>query len=76
MQNRLMCQDAVKTAGLNESILKFYRKDGNTYSLNNKNYASLTDLQTGNYIKKRIYTIKETEAVTKPTGNTFRLRYK
>ncbi|MBR2299659.1 MAG: leucine-rich repeat domain-containing protein [Alphaproteobacteria bacterium] len=39
-------------------------------------YHSLDDFLTGNYEKKRIYTIEEAEKLSKKTGNTFKLRYK
>ena len=41
-----------------------------------KFYNSLADIATGNYIKKRIYTIEEATKVSKEMGNTFKLRYK
>ncbi|MBR1914935.1 MAG: leucine-rich repeat domain-containing protein [Alphaproteobacteria bacterium] len=41
-----------------------------------RNYASINDLINGNHIKKRIYTIDEANAVTKPTGNTVRIKYR
>ncbi|MBR2299952.1 MAG: leucine-rich repeat protein [Alphaproteobacteria bacterium] len=44
--------------------------------VNGKTYANLEDLKAGRYIRKRIYTVEEAEKVSKPTGNTFRLRYK
>jgi len=55
--------------------IKFYEKFGDQYILNDKFYASLSDLASGNRIKKRIYTIEEALAVSGPK-NRFRIRYK
>ena len=49
---------------------------GDQIRMNGKNYASLSDLFAGKYIVKRIYTVEEAAAVSKETGNTFKLRYK
>ena len=46
------------------------------YSVSGKKYANFKDMQNGNYIPKRIYTLEEATKVSKPAGNTFRLRYK
>ncbi|MBR2299383.1 MAG: leucine-rich repeat domain-containing protein [Alphaproteobacteria bacterium] len=51
-------------------------QSGKTFRIGNKLYASLHDALAGNYIQKRIYTIEEASKLSKPTGNTFRLRYK
>ncbi|MBR2299281.1 MAG: leucine-rich repeat domain-containing protein [Alphaproteobacteria bacterium] len=59
------CQDILNAAAI-----------GNTFIVGGKFYSSLNDLALGNYIKKRIYTLEEAERVSKPTGNTFKLRYK
>lgn len=55
-------------------LLSFAAKG--TFAFGGKFYASLDDLEKGNYIKKRIYTIEEANKVAKPTGNTFRIRYR
>ncbi|MBR2300294.1 MAG: leucine-rich repeat protein [Alphaproteobacteria bacterium] len=60
----------------NKPNISIYIKDGNEIFYNNHWYESLKDITSGNYIKKRIYTIDEAEKLSKKTGNTFRLRYK
>ena len=53
-----------------------YKKDDNELFYNGKWYAHPNDILTGNNIKKRIYTVEEATAVSKKTGNTFKIRYK
>ena len=47
-----------------------------TIQIGNKSYVSIEDLINGHHILKRIYTIEEAERVSKPSGNTFKIRYK
>ncbi|MBR2300136.1 MAG: leucine-rich repeat protein [Alphaproteobacteria bacterium] len=56
--------------------LQTYEKYGDEYFANGKFYARFSDIGTQNNIKKRIYTVKEAEKLSKPSGNTFKLRYK
>ena len=58
------------------SKIKFYEPSGSQYFYNGKFYKNPSDIATGNYIRKRIYTIEEAEKLSKETGNTFKLRYK
>lgn len=72
-----MCETALTNSNIDLSVLKLYTKtnDGK-YVLNGKKYSSLSDLYAGKNLTKRIYTVQEAEAVSKPTGNKFRIRYK
>ncbi len=56
-------------------ILKTYSKSGDVYIFDGKRYKSIADYEKGKEIK-RIYTIDEANAVTKPTGNTVRIKYR
>ncbi|MBR2299479.1 MAG: leucine-rich repeat domain-containing protein [Alphaproteobacteria bacterium] len=49
---------------------------GQPFRVGSKFYRSLEDFAKGNRINKRIYSVEEATAVSKPTGNTFKLRYK
>lgn len=72
--NANACTEAVAHLGIMPTI---YEKTQNgDYYLNGKWYQSLNDILSGNNIKKRIYTVEEAEKLSKPTGNTFKLRYK
>ena len=54
-------------------------EEGDKIKMGGKTYASLSDLFAGNAFtpeKKRIYTIEEATRLSKPTGNTFKIRYK
>ena len=66
-----------RTASDNPSGVHVYtvNTDG-TYSVGGKKYANFKDMQNGNYIPKRIYTLEEANKVAKPTGNTFRIKYR
>ncbi len=55
---------------------KALSESGEPFVIDGKFYASLSDYVKRNYIKKRIYTVDEAEMLSKPTGNTFRMRYK
>ena len=71
------CKTAINSSSLDESILRLYTKtDDGKYIFNGKKYASLADMYAGKSMTKRIYTVPEAEAVSKPTGNKFRIRYK
>ncbi|MBR1916168.1 MAG: leucine-rich repeat domain-containing protein [Alphaproteobacteria bacterium] len=60
----------------NEVNVITYKKDGNQIFYNNKWYNNPNDILSGDYIKKRIYTIEEATKVSKPTGNTVRIKYR
>lgn len=53
-----------------------YHKDGDKVFYKNQWYNSVNDILSGNNIKKRIYTVEEASKLSKPNGNTFKLRYK
>ena len=69
------CQAAVSHFGDNVKIHE-YQKFGNSYYVDGKFYNHANDIWDNNYIKKRIYTVEEAVLVSKPNGNTFRLRYR
>ena len=52
-----------------------YESIGNSIYVNGKFYQNANDILTGNYIKKRIYTIPKAERLSKSTGNKFKIRY-
>ena len=58
------------------SKIKFYEKNGSQYLYEGKFYKHPSDIALGNYAKKRIYTLQEAVELSKPTGNTVRIRYK
>lgn len=71
------CKTAINSSSLDEGILRLYTKtDDGKYIFNGKKYASLVDMYAGKSMTKRIYTVQEAEAVSKNTGNKFRIRYK
>ena len=57
-----------------QKILGAKQKD-NMYILDGRSYASMNDLLNGNYVKKRIYTIKEANEVA-GKKNSVMIRYK
>ena len=57
------------------SKLVLFNKQGDRYVLNGIKYKTLNDMQNGVPVK-RIYTIDEANALSKPTGNTIKLRYR
>ena len=67
-------EGVVNTGIKPENIVK-YTKDGSAFFRNGKWYQSPTDILSGNYIKKRIYTVEE---ASKASGkkNTIMIRYK
>ena len=56
--------------------IKTALQSGRSFLVNGKFYDSLSDWISGNYARKRIYTVEEAEKLTKPTGNQFKIRYK
>ena len=65
-------------AGSDQSVeLASYQKtsDGKIF-YNNKWYNSANGISSGNYDKKRIYTVEEAAKVSKKSDNTFKIRYK
>jgi len=82
---KVYCQDTTKDRCAN-LFSEFYRKPeiilytkdpvSGKIKVGNKTYASFDDIAKGNYIKKRIYTVEEATRLSKPTGNTFMIRYK
>ena len=56
-------------------VLTYSFDDEGHIVFQNKVYSSFHDLTTGNYIKKRIYTIEEASKI-KEQKNTFKIRYK
>ncbi|MBR2300114.1 MAG: leucine-rich repeat domain-containing protein [Alphaproteobacteria bacterium] len=76
-QTELMekCNKIASSLGIEATEYK--KLPNGRYAVNEKQFLSLTDIQNGRiYTPKRIYTIKEAEMVSKPTGNTFMIRYK
>jgi len=69
------CQALKNDPGMAEKV-KFYEPTNEGYFYKNKWYANVNDIGTPNYIKKKIYTLKEAEKLSKETGNTFKLKYK
>ncbi len=71
------CQAAVAYLNITPTI--YYKNEDGKYVVGNKTYASLSDLQKGKYIPRRIYTIEEAQATIKAIGKDhlkFRIRYK
>jgi len=71
-QNR---DKACKDLGECEAIIAAAAQN-KSFMVKGKLYNSLNDWLSGNYVKKRIYTVEEANKVSKPTGNTFKVRYK
>ena len=59
----------------NNATVKTYQKSGDQLFYDNKWYNSLDDIQSGNYTKKRIYTVNEANSVT-GKKNSVKIRYK
>ena len=75
--NGKTCDELIDDHSLFTGKSTTYQTDDNGFlMIRQKKYASFKDFVEGNYIKKRIYTIEEAAAVSKPTGNTFKIRYK
>jgi len=51
-------------------------RDGKSFLAGGKFYKNLSDWASGNYERKRIYTVDEAEMVSKKAGNRFTIRYK
>ena len=77
----LICPESIKTqcAAITDyspnTTIKTYQKSGSQIFYDNKFYNSAGDIQSGNYIKKRIYTLDEANSVT-GKKNTVNIRYK
>ena len=69
------CKAAISPLGDNIEVFEYQSIGGQIY-INGRFYNSANDILSGNHIKKRIYTVEEAERLSKPTGNTFKLRYK
>ncbi len=87
-KNAQKCTDWLETAlnyqasGLSAPLkdiatIKVFEESSNGQIFyNNKWYNNPNDILSGDYIKKRIYTIEEATKVSKPTGNTVRIKYR
>ena len=64
----------VCTETCNFSDVVLYEKEGNRYLINAQRYKSINDFEN-NVPVKRIYTVEEAIKISKPTGNTFKIRY-
>jgi len=71
---RKQCDDASNYNG-GHTTVKTYQKSGDKIFYDNKWYNSLDDIQSGNYTKKRIYTVGEANSVT-GKKNSIKIRYK
>ncbi len=69
------CQ-ALKNRKSMAGKVQFYHSDGDAYFYNNRWYASPNDIIGDNHIKKRIYTIEEANKISKPAGNTLKIKYR
>lgn len=79
--NKPVCEDGLlhssKTAEQIAQMLQIYQIDNGRYIFDGKRYKNLMDYYNGKeYELKRIYTVEEASKLSKPTGNTFKLRYK
>ena len=80
--NILICPENIQTQCSSVSArtttnigIKTYQKSGDQFFYDNKWYNSLGDIQSGNYAKKRIYTVGEANSVT-GKKNSIKIRYK
>ncbi len=69
------CEAAIAYRGDAAEVIEYQQTSDNQYLVGGKYYARLSDIGTPNYIKKRIYTIDEANAVAGKT-NTFSIRYR
>jgi len=71
--------DALFNGEINTSLpaskLVKYTKDSLYFYYDGQKYHSLDDMRNGKYVR-RIYTVKEAIAASKPTGNRVSIRYK
>ena len=79
--NRSICENGLKNSSKTDEqiaqMLQTYQMDSGRYVFDGKKYKSLSDYYNGKeYDMKRIYTVEEAAKLSKPTGNTFKLRYK
>ena len=81
--DNLSCDESIKSqceallARWDENInLSTSMQYGNQYFLNGKFYQNVNDMMSNTPLKKRIYTIDEANLVSKPTGNTIRIKYR
>ena len=70
------CNEMIPDDYTGASHLALYTKEGGRYILDGQRYKTLEDMQKRQNALKRIYTVEEAEKASKPTGNTFTLRYK
>ena len=69
------CNDIALSIGI--EAIEYKQLQNGRFSVGNTQFLSLTDIQNGQaFNPKRIYTVEEASRFSKPTGNTFRLRYK
>ena len=66
------CQQAVAHLGITPMP---YQNTNGKYLYNSRFYDSLSDIASGNYNKKRIYTVDEANTVA-GKKNSFKIRYK
>ena len=72
--SNISCQALLDDADIGSKI-KFYEQKGKEYFYNGKFYKNPSDIASGNYDKKRIYTIEEANAVA-GDRNTVRIKYR
>lgn len=74
---RSQCDAAADWANSHDKniTVKTYQKSGDQIFYDNKWYNSLGDIQSGNHIKKRIYTVDEASKISGKKNN-FKIRYK
>ncbi len=82
-KNEKLCQDIINATKNNSYLSKYsenlsyetYTLKGDRYIFGGTAYKSIADYYNNEPVK-RIYTIDEATRLSKPTGNTFKLRYK
>ena len=73
------CEKALKwkkDLGINVQVISYQKTPNGQIFYNNKWYNNANDILSGNYAKKRIYTVEEAAKVSKDTRNTLKIRYK
>lgn len=70
--NMTACQESIAHLGITPTP---YQNTGGQYLYNNRFYNSPNDILSGNYAKKRIYTVDEANTVA-GKKNSFKIRYK
>ena len=74
-QMRQACEAAIAYRGDAAEVVEYQQTSDNQYLVGGKYYARLNDIGTQNYIKKRIYTINEANAVAGKV-NSVKIRYR